>query len=429
MSDLLPWLIVALLAALGAPLFALIAAAALIGFHAAGYDLTVVAVEFYRLSELPGLIAIPLFTLAGYLLGESGAPKRLVRLSNALLGWLPGGLAIVALVACALFTAFTGASGVTIVAMGGLLFPALAHAGYRERFNLGLITSSGSLGLLFAPSLPLIIYGVVAQQLNTSPPVSVEDLFLAGIIPGVLMLVVLSVYAITQAPSIPRAERRFDARDAWAAVLDAKWELPLPVLVLGGIYTGKIAPSEAAALTAIYVFMVTVVIRREISVRKLPIIVKEAMMLVGGILLILGTAFALTNYLIDAEIPTRLFDWVQTHVSQKWVFLLVLNVFLLFFGMLLEGYPAIVVLTPLVLPIASGYGMDPVHFGILFLANLQIGLFLAPLGMNLFISAYRFQRPVTEVIRASWPFFLLLWACALAITYIPWLSLVLIGRG
>ena len=418
-----------LLAFLGAPFFALIAAIALLGFHAQGYDLAIVAVEINRLGEMPVLVAIPLFTLAGYLLGESAAPKRLVRLTQALVGWLPGGLAIVALVASALFTALTGASGVTIVALGAVLFPALVHGRYSERFGLGLVTASGSLGLLFAPSLPLIIYGVVAQQLNTSPPVSVEDLFLAGIIPGVLMLVVLSVYAITQAPSIPRAERRFDARDAWAAVLDAKWELPLPVLVLGGIYTGKIAPSEAAALTAIYVFMVTVVIRREISVRKLPIIVKEAMMLVGGILLILGTAFALTNYLIDAEIPTRLFDWVQTHVSQKWVFLLVLNVFLLFFGMLLEGYPAIVVLTPLVLPIASGYGMDPVHFGILFLANLQIGLFLAPLGMNLFISAYRFQRPVTEVIRASWPFFLLLWACALAITYIPWLSLVLIGRG
>lgn len=421
-------LLLLLLALLGAPFFALIAAVALLGFHDQGYDLAVVAVEINRLGEMPVLVAIPLFTLAGYLLGESGAPRRLVRLTQALVGWLPGGLAIVALVASALFTALTGASGVTIVALGAVLYPALVHGRYSERFGLGLVTASGSLGLLFAPSLPLIIYGVVAQQLNTNPPVSVEDLFLAGILPGLLMLLVLSVYAISQSPRIPAEERRFSAGDARAALWDARWELPLPLLVLGGIYSGRIAPSEAAALTAVYVFVVTVLVRREIAWKRLPQIVREAMMLVGGILLILGAAFALTNYLIDAEIPTRLFDWVQSHVSQKWIFLLALNAFLLFFGMLLEGYPAIVVLTPLVLPIATGYGMDPVHFGILFLANLQIGLFLAPLGMNLFIASYRFRKPVIEVIRASWPFFLLLFACALAITYVPWLSLALLDR-
>lgn len=417
-----------LLALMGAPFFALIGAVALLGFHDQGYDLAIVAVEINRLGEMPVLVAIPLFTLAGYLLSESQAPRRLVRLTQALVGWMPGGLAIVALVASALFTALTGASGVTIVALGAVLFPALLHGRYSEKFGLGLVTASGSLGLLFAPSLPLIIYGVVAQQLNTSPPVSVEDLFLAGIIPGVLMLLVLSIYAITQSPKIPREERRFVPAEARAALWDTRWELPLPFLVLGGIYSGRIAPSEAATLTAVYVFVVTVLVRREIPWKRLPLIVREAMMLVGGILLILGTAFALTNYLIDAEIPTKLFDWVQTHVSQKWIFLLALNAFLLFFGMLLEGYPAIVVLTPLVLPIATGYGMDPVHFGILFLANLQIGLFLAPLGMNLFIASYRFRKPVTEVIRASWPFFLLLFACAMAITYVPWLSLALLGR-
>ena len=416
------------LAALGAPFYALIAAVAFVGFQAQGYDLAVVAVEINRLGEMPVLVAIPLFTLAGYLLSESAAPKRLVRLTQALMGWMPGGLAIVALIASALFTALTGASGVTIVALGAVLFPALIAGGYGEKFGLGLVTASGSLGLLFAPSLPLIIYGVVAQQLNTTPQVSVEQLFLAGILPGLLMLLVLSVYAIVKAPHLPKEQRRFDARAAWAAVLDAKWELPLPILVLGGIYSGRIAPSEAAALTAVYVFVVTVLIRREVSFGRLPLIVREAMMLVGGILLILGAAFALTNYLIDADIPTQLFQWVQLHVTQKWIFLLVLNVFLLFFGMLLEGYPAIVVLTPLILPIATGYGMDPVHFGILFLANLQIGLFLAPLGMNLFIASYRFRKPVTEVIRASWPFFLLLLACTLVITYVPWLSLAFIER-
>lgn len=426
------WLIalaLLLLAAMGAPFFALIGAIALLGFHSQGYDLAVVAVEINRLGEMPVLVAIPLFTLAGYLLSESGAPRRLVRLTQSLVGWMPGGIAVVALVASALFTALTGASGVTIVALGAVLFPVLLQARYSERFSLGLVTASGSLGLLFAPSLPLIIYGVVAQQLNTDPPVSVEQLFLAGIIPGVLMLVVLALYAITKAPRLEPEERRFDPKAAWAAIWDAKWELPLPFLVLGGIYSGRIAPSEAAALTAVYVFVVTVLLRREIALRRLPMIVREAMMLVGSILLILGTAFALTNYLVDADIPTALFQWVQTHVTQKWLFLLVLNVFLLFFGMLLEGYPAIVVLTPLVLPIATGYGMDPVHFGILFLANLQIGLFLAPLGMNLFIASYRFRKPVTQVIAASWPFFLLLLGCTLLITYIPWLSLVFVRSG
>jgi tripartite ATP-independent transporter DctM subunit len=383
----------------------------------------VIAVEINRLGEMPVLVAIPLFTLAGYLLSESGAPQRLVRLTRALFGWMPGGLAIVAVIASALFTALTGASGVTIVALGAVLYPALVSGGYSPRFALGLVTASGSMGLLFAPSLPLIIYGVVAQQLNTTPPVSVEDLFYAGILPGLLMLLVVSLYALRHAPAKPPAD---DTIRIGSALWEARYELPLPLLVLGGIYSGQIAPSEAAALTAAYVFLVTVVVRREVAWSKLPTIMREAMMLVGAILVILGCAFALTNYLIDADVPSQLFAWVQAHVENRWIFMLVLNAFLLVFGMLLEGYPAIVVLTPLVLPIASGYGIDPVHFGILFLANLQVGLFLAPLGMNLFIAAYRFKQPVTDVIRASWPFFLLLFACVLVITYWPWLSLALV---
>ncbi len=413
-----------LLALCGTPFFALIAIVAMLGFLAQGYDLAIVAVEINRLGEMPVLVAIPLFTLAGYLLSESGAPQRLVRLTRALVGWMPGGLAIVAVIASALFTALTGASGVTIVALGAVLYPALVSGGYSPRFALGLVTASGSMGLLFAPSLPLIIYGVVAQQLNTTPPVSVEDLFYAGILPGVLMLVVVSLYALKHAPR--RNEAWSGLAEVKSALWEARYEIPLPILVLGGIYSGSIAPSEAAALTAVYVFLITVVVRREIAWPNLPAIMREAMMLVGAILVILGCAFALTNYLIDADVPSQLFAWVQAHVQSKWIFMLVLNAFLLVFGMLLEGYPAIVVLTPLVLPIATGYGIDPVHFGILFLANLQVGLFLAPLGMNLFISAYRFRQPVTEVIRASWPFFLLLFACVLLITYVPWLSLALV---
>ncbi|HEX5755003.1 MAG TPA: TRAP transporter large permease subunit, partial [Arenimonas sp.] len=303
MSLALGLMLILLLAACGMPLFAVIAAVALLGFHTAGYDLMAVPVELYRLGDMPGLIAIPLFALAGYLLGESAAPRRLVRLSNALLGWLPGGLAIVAIVACAFFTAFTGASGVTIVALGALLYPALREAGYSERYSLGLVTAAGSLGLLFAPSLPLILYGFVAGQLNTTPAVTVEALVLAGLLPGLLMIALLSLHAMRAGWSLPRGPR-FELRELLASSREAAWELPLPVLVLGGIYSGTLAASEAAAVTALYVLLVTVVIKREISWAKLPTVMAEAMRMVGAILLILAAALALSNWLIDQEVPT-----------------------------------------------------------------------------------------------------------------------------
>ncbi len=415
-----------LLALVGAPLFAVIAAVALLGLGAAGYDLALVPAEFFRITEMPVLIAIPLFTIAGYLLGESKAPQRLVRLTDAALGWLPGGLAVVALFACALFTAFTGATGVTIVALGAVLYPALRHAQYPERFSLGLVTTSGSLGLLFAPSLPLIIYAVVAQQLVSDPPIRIEDLFLAGLLPGLLMIVLLSAYSFTIARRLPRPEQRFDSGELWAAIKDARWELPLPIVVLGGIYGGKIAPSEAAAVTALYVALVVMVIRREVRWGDFPRISREAMLLVGAIMTILGVALALTNWLIDAEVPGRLFAWIRTVIDSKLTFLLVLNAFLLVFGMLLEGLPAIMILVPLVLPIAQGYGIDPVHFGILFLANLQVGFFTPPLGMNLFVASFRFERPVLSVIQACWPFFAIQLFAVLLITYWPQLSLVFV---
>jgi len=423
------WLLVALLvllALLGAPLFALIAGLAMLGVHASGTDLTLMAAEFWRLTDMPVLIAIPLFTIAGYLLGESRAPQRLVRLSDALFGWMPGGLAIVALVACAFFTAFTGATGVTIVALGAVLYPALRHARYPERFSLGLVTTSGSLGLLFAPSLPLIIYAVVAQQMVTDRPLAVEEMFRAGLLPGLLMLVMLGGWCIWASRGIDRPRARFDWREARAALADARWEAPLPLVVLGGIYGGFIAPSEAAAATALYVLLVVLVIRRELPWREFPRVAREAMVLVGALMLILGVALGLTNRMIDAELPGRLFGFIREHIDSRMVFLLVLNVFLLVFGMLLEGLPAIMILVPLALPIAQGYGIDPVHFGIMFLANLQVGFFTPPLGMNLFVASYRFGQPVLAVIRACWPFFLIQLAAVLVITYWPWLSLVLV---
>jgi tripartite ATP-independent transporter DctM subunit len=414
-----------LLAALGAPLFALIAAIALLGFNAAGQSGTAVAIEFYRLADMPALIAIPLFTLAGYLLAESQAPRRLVRLTNALFGWLPGGLAIVSICACTLFTAFTGATGVTLVALGAVLYPALRHAHYPERFSLGLLTCSGSLGLLLVPSMPLILYGVVAQQFHTTPPVAIDALFKAGLLPCLLMIVVLSLYSAWMARGLPKPERT-SRREVWAALKDAAWELPLPFVVLAGIYSGKLAASEAAAATALYVLIVTVLIRREIRLPELPRVIREAMLLVGAILIVLGFSLALTNWLIDGDVPERLFAVMKAGIDSKIGFLLLLNAFLLVFGMLLEGFPAIIILVPLVLPVALHYGVDPVHLGIIFLANLQIGIFLPPVGMNIFIASARFGRPATSIIRASLPFYALLMICVLIITYWPDLSLALV---
>lgn len=412
-----------LLALFGAPLFTVIGASALLGFYHEGVDLSAVGIEFYRLAEMPVLLAIPLFTFAGYLLSESNAPRRLVHLTGAFLGWMPGGLAVVSLVACALFTAFTGASGVTIVALGALLYPAMAQAGYNHRFNLGLITTSGSLGLLFAPSLPLILYGVIAQQLGIGRSITVNDLFLAGILPGTLMLVLLSAWSIW----VNRHQPLYglSGGSIGRALGEAKWELPLPVIVLGGIYSGFFAVSEAAAVTALYVLVVEVFIHKEVSLRVLPRVIRESMVLVGGILVILGLSLASTNYLIDAQVPTRLFALIRAHIHNPLTFLVLLNVFLLILGTMLDIFSATVIMVPLLLPIAVGYGIDPLQLGIIFLANMQIGYFTPPVGMNLFIASYRFKTPVMDVYRSTLPFFFILLAAVLIITYWPALSLLL----
>ena len=416
------------LALLGMPLFAVIAASALLGFQREGIDLSVVAIEIYRLAEMPALVAIPLFTFAGYVLGESRAPDRLVRLTRALLGWLRGGLAIVSLTTCALFTAFTGASGVTIVAIGALLYPALLRAGYPERFSLGLITTSGSLGLLFAPALPLILYGVVVQQLDVQPPVRIDDVFAAGLIPGLLMVAALSAWSVWTRRRSAESTAPFSWREAAAALREAIWEIPLPVVVLGGIYGGVFALSEAAAVTALYVLVVEVGIRREIPLSKLPGVMRESMVLVGAILIILGVSLASTNYLIDVEVPMRLFETIRAHIDSRLTFLILLNLFLLALGMMLDIFSALVIVIPIILPVALSYGIHPVHLGILFLANMQLGYITPPVGMNLFIASYRFERPVLEVYRATVPFFLILLATVLVITYWPALSLVLVDR-
>lgn len=411
-----------LIALLGAPLFAVILTSAFLGFARGEVDPMVVAMEVYRIADTPILLAIPLFTFAGYLVGESEAPKRLIRLTDALFGWMPGGLAVVALVTCALFTAFTGASGVTIVALGALLYPALKDAGYRENFNLGLITTSGSLGLLFPPSVPLILYGIVAET-------SIDRLFIAGILPGALMVLLLSLMSLREGARSGASSNRaaFDLRKAVAALRTSMWEIPLPFIVLGGVYSGFFAVSEAAAVTVVYVLIVEVLIYREISVRQVPVIMRESMVMVGGILIILGASLASTNALIDAQVPERLFAFVTAHISSKLTFLILLNLFLLVLGMMLDIFSALVIVVPLILPIALGYGIDPVHLGIIFLANMQIGYCTPPVGMNLFIASYRFDKPVIQLYRATLPFLAVLLLTVLIITYVPWLSMVLLG--
>ncbi len=411
--------LIAIFALLGAPLFTIIAATALRGFHKSGIDLSAVAIEIYRIADTPVLLAIPLFTFAGYIMGESGAPGRIVRASKALLGWMPGGLPIVALVACAMFTALTGASGVTIVALGALLFPAMASEGYRENFNLGLLTTAGSLGLLFAPSIPLILYGIVAE-------VSVDHMFLAGILPGLMMVFLLSAYAMYEGRAARIPLQKFAWSEVWASLRGAAWEAPLPFVVLGGIYSGFFAVSEAAAVTAVYVLVVEVFIYREIPLRRLPGVMRDSMVLVGGILVILSVSYASTNYLIDAQVPVKLLEFTQKHVSSPLTFLLLLNLFLLVLGCLLDIFSALVIVLPLILPMADLYGIDRVHLGIIFLANMQIGYCTPPVGMNLFIASFRFERPVVQLYVATIPFLILLLLTVALITYWPTLSLVFV---
>ncbi len=419
--------ILILTAMLGAPLFSVIIAAAMLGFYTSQIDLAVMAIELYRIADTPILLALPLFTFAGYLLGESNTSRRLVDLTRAFLGWMPGGLAIVAFVVCALFTAFTGASGVTIVAMGALLYPALKDTGYSDNFSLGLVTTSGSLGLLLPPSLPLILYGIIAQQMGQGANITIEDLFLAGILPALLMIVMLSGYSVWANRKTPVPLTRFELKKCKAAVREAIWEIPLPLFVFFGIYSGYFAVSEAAAVTAMYVLIVEVLIYREIPLHRLPSIIRESMIMVGGILLILGVSLALTNFLIDAEAPMKLFQLCQTFVSSKLIFLILLNIFLLLLGAMLDIFSAIIIMVPLMLPVAAEYGVHPVHLGIIFLANMQIGYFTPPVGMNLFIASYRFKKPIVDIYRATIPFMIVLLLSVLIITYWPTLSLFLIG--
>ena len=418
-------LLVVLMAALGTPLFVVVLAGVMLGWFASDQNLAIIAADLFRVTDTPMLVALPLFTYAGYVLAESNTSQRLVALAQSLFGWMPAGLAIVGFTACAFFTALTGASGVTIVALGALLVPALMQGGYSERFSLGLVTTSGSLGLLIVPSVPLILYGIVAQQLNVGN-FALTDLFLAGLLPALLMIVLLSVWTVWthRGGQIPKTV--FTGQAVWDSVKAARWELPLPLVVLGGIYSGYFAISEAAAITAVYVTISQIWLYREVSLADLPRLIRDAMIMVGGIILILGVALAFTTYLVDAEVPQAVFEFTRSHVSSPTAFLMLLNVMLLVLGAMLDIFAALVIVVPLILPVAVGYGIDPVHLGIIFLANMQIGYFTPPIGMNLFIASYRFKKPITELYVASWPFMLVLLVALMLITYIPGISLWLV---
>jgi tripartite ATP-independent transporter DctM subunit len=419
MLSLLIVILFIVLLLIGVPIFVVISGLTLFLFFSAEIDISAIIIEMHRMATTPVLVAIPLFTFAGYLLSASGAPKRIIRLSNVVLGWMPGGLSVIALFTCAVFTALTGATGLTIIALGGILLPAMTKGDYSEKFSLGLITTSGTLGLLFPPSLPLIIYAIVAN-------VRIDQLFIAGILPGILLVVLLAAYCIYKSirENVPRT--KFELGELFSATRDIIWELPLPLVVLGGIYSGYFAVSEAAAITAVYVLVVEMIIYRDIHIKDLPEIMKKSMVLVGGLLIILGAAMGLTNYLIDAEIPMRLLDFFKAHIQSRILFLVVLNIFLLAVGCTMGIFSALVVVVPLLNPIANAYGIDPVHLGIIFLANLEIGASIPPLGINLFIAGMRFEKPVLKLYVASLPFIAILLLGLALITYLPWLSVALL---
>lgn len=413
-------LLILILALLGSPLFVVISALALLSFFSVDIDISVVIIEMSRLADTPLLLALPLFIFAGTILSESGTPKRLLKMSNLLLGWMPGGLAVISLLVCAIFTAFTGASGVTIFALGGLLFPALLKDSYSEKFSLGLITSSGSLGLLFPPSLPLILYGVIAE-------VRIDHLFLAGILPGMLMLALLAAYSMYKSPPRKRKQKNtLHWQEILSGLKETGWELLLPFIVLGGIYGGFLVAGEAAAITALYVLIIEVFIYRDIKLQQLPGIMVKSMMLFGGILVILAASMAATNFLVDQEVPMRLFEFIRQYISSKYTFLLLLNIFLLIVGSMLDIFSALVLVVPLIVPIARGYEVNLIHLGIIFLTNLQIGYCTPPVGLNLFLASYRFERPVIQLYSATMPFLALLIITLIIITYFPLLSLFLV---
>ena len=414
-------ILLVILVIFGLPIFVGMIAAAMLGLYGNQVDFSAILIEIFRLANAPVLLAIPLFTFAGYLLSEGGTSARLVRFSRSLFGWVPGGLGVVALVSCAFFTAITGATGITIIALGGLLLPALISEKYDENFSLGLMTASGSIGLHFPPSLPIILYGFVSGA-------SIEKLFVAGLIPGILMVGILCLFSVFMGRRWRLERPPFSGPEFLSALKSAAWELLIPLLIIIGIYSGLSTATEAAALTVAYVFFLKTAIFRELSFRRdIPRIMLESTKMVGGIMIILGAALGFTNYLVDAFIPMKILGAMEGMVQSRIGFLLILNVFLLLVGCMMDIFSAILIVVPLIMPLAEKFGIDPIHLGILFLANLAIGYNTPPVGLNLFIASSRFDRPIMQLYKATLPFLLLLLFTLMLITYWPALSLFLPG--
>ena len=410
-------IILVVVAMIGAPLFTVLAAGGLLASHSADISPDILIIEMNRLASSPNMIAIPLFTFAGVLMSSGGAPQRLVNFYRAALGWMPGGLAIVTVGSCAFFTAYSGASGVTILALGGLLYPILRGEGYKERFSLGLLTTSGSLGLLFPPSLAILIYGIVAG-------VSIEKMFFAGIVPGTLLMIMLAVYSMIYGNKSHVDRHEFDFSTLAASIKGCIWDLFLPIGVVTGIFGGYVSIMEAAAATAAYVIIVEVYIYREIDLRtQFFDLLVESCVLFGSLLAILLVALGLTNLMIDAQLPMKLLAAIENHITSPLEFLLLLNLFLLLVGAMMDIFSALIVVVPLILPLATRYGIDPVHLGIIFLANLEIGYSTPPVGINLFIASQRFGKPIVTLFKSTLPFLLLMLMWLMMVTYIPELSL------
>jgi tripartite ATP-independent transporter DctM subunit len=414
-----PWLTAIIAASLlGAPIFVLLGGAAVVLFLVQGSKPTVLLITAYeQLTGSAGLATIPLFTLAGYLLAEGKSSERLLRMFRALVGWLPGGIAVASAALCAFFTLLTGGSGVTILALGGLLLPALLKEGYSDRFSVGLLTSAGSLGLLFPMSLPLILYAIIGN-------LAMEDLFIGGMLPGILMLVMLALYGVREAIKSGASRPAFSGSEAAAALWEAKWEIGLPVVVMTVLLGGYATPVESAAVAALYAFIMQRFIHRDLpAMRDVVRVTADSVGLVGGVLVILAVAVGLTNYMVNAQIPDALIDWTTSHVESKLMFLLALNIFLLVVGCLMDIFSAIVVVVPLISGVAAAYGINPIHLGVIFVANLELGYLTPPLGLNLLLASVRFKRPALEVMRAALPMLAILTLGVLLITYFPWLTL------
>ena len=404
----------------GLPIFLGLGGIAALLFWFDWTPLSAISAETYRIVVSPTLPTIPLFTIAGFLLAESKSSIRLLSLFQALFGWIPGGTPIVLVIICGFFTAITGGSGVTILALGGLLMPMLIKDGFSKDFSLGLITVSGSIGLLFPPSLPLIIYGVTAG-------VSIKSIFLGGIIPGLLILVIVASWAIFSSKRQSVAVYGFKINNIKSALIESKWEIAIPFIIMFGIFGGYMTLVETAAISALYVLFITVVIYRDISFSKVGNILIDCCALIGGVLIILGVAMGLTSYIIDAEVPMTLLEWVKTNISSKYIFLILLNVFLLIVGCMMDIFSATIIVVPLIKPIAAYFGIDPIHLAIIFIANLELGYLTPPVGMNLFLSAYRFDESMKSVYTSTMPFYFVMLFCVILITYFPILSTWLVG--